>query len=63
MKQRKNLQENKKEVKLVLVSQMQAINNMKKPKVIFICGPTAIGKTSLSIELAKKINGEKNIFF
>lgn len=31
---------------------------MTKPKVIVICGPTASGKTSLSIELAKKINGE-----
>ena len=31
---------------------------MKKPKVIVICGPTASGKTALSIELAKKINGE-----
>lgn len=31
---------------------------MSKPKVIAICGPTASGKTSLSIELAKKINGE-----
>lgn len=30
----------------------------KKPKVIVICGPTASGKTSLSIELAKQINGE-----
>ena len=29
-----------------------------KPTVIVICGPTASGKTSLSIELAKKINGE-----
>ena len=29
-----------------------------KPKVIVICGPTASGKTSLSIELAKQINGE-----
>ena len=27
-------------------------------KVIVICGPTASGKTSLSIELAKQINGE-----
>lgn len=27
-------------------------------KVIVICGPTASGKTKLSIELAKKINGE-----
>ena len=31
---------------------------MDKPKVIVICGPTASGKTALSIELAKKINGE-----
>lgn len=31
---------------------------MIKPKVIVICGPTASGKTLLSIELAKKINGE-----
>lgn len=29
-----------------------------KPKVIVICGPTASGKTALSIELAKKIDGE-----
>lgn len=28
------------------------------PKVIVIAGPTASGKTALSIELAKKINGE-----
>ena len=31
---------------------------MEKPKVIVICGPTASGKTALSVELAKKINGE-----
>ena len=31
---------------------------MRKPKVIVICGPTASGKTALSIELAKKIDGE-----
>ena len=30
----------------------------KKQKVIVICGPTASGKTALSIELAKKINGQ-----
>ena len=29
-----------------------------KDKVIVICGPTASGKTALSIELAKKIEGE-----
>ena len=31
---------------------------MEKPKVIVICGPTASGKTKLSVELAKKIDGE-----
>lgn len=31
---------------------------MQKQKVIVIGGPTASGKTALSIELAKKINGE-----
>ena len=31
---------------------------MSKPKVIVICGPTASGKTALSIELAKQIDGE-----
>ena len=29
-----------------------------KPKVIVIIGPTASGKTAISIELAKQINGE-----
>ena len=31
---------------------------MDKPKVIVIAGPTASGKTALSIEIAKKIDGE-----
>lgn len=31
---------------------------MQKEKVIVLCGPTASGKTALSIELAKRINGE-----
>lgn len=31
---------------------------MSKPKIIVICGPTASGKTALSIDLAKRINGE-----
>ena len=31
---------------------------MEIQKVIVICGPTASGKTKLSIEIAKKINGE-----
>jgi tRNA dimethylallyltransferase len=29
-----------------------------KPKIIIICGPTGIGKTATSIELAKAFNGE-----
>ena len=33
-------------------------NATAKKKVIVIAGPTASGKTGLSIELAKKINGE-----
>lgn len=32
-----------------------------KPKVIVICGPTASGKTALSIELAKQINRRNSI--
>lgn len=31
---------------------------MQKPKIIVVSGPTASGKTSLSIELAKQFNGE-----
>ena len=31
---------------------------MDRQKVIVIAGPTASGKTKLSVELAKKINGE-----
>ncbi|HAA2525424.1 TPA_asm: tRNA (adenosine(37)-N6)-dimethylallyltransferase MiaA, partial [Listeria monocytogenes] len=31
---------------------------MSKIPVIVIVGPTAVGKTSLSIELAKKLDGE-----
>jgi len=31
---------------------------INKPKIIVICGPTASGKTALSIELAKQVNGE-----
>ncbi len=36
---------------------MQAVNNMNK-KILVICGPTATGKTSLGIRLAKNFNGE-----
>ncbi len=30
----------------------------KREKVVVIIGPTAVGKTKLSIELAKRLNGE-----
>lgn len=33
-------------------------NIIKKPKIIVISGPTAVGKSYLAIELAKKFNGE-----
>ena len=29
-----------------------------KPKVLLIVGPTAVGKTALSLELAQRFNGE-----
>ena len=38
--------------------QVKMQDNFNKAKVIVICGPTASGKTALSIEVAKKINGE-----
>ncbi|MCH6560571.1 tRNA (adenosine(37)-N6)-dimethylallyltransferase MiaA, partial [candidate division KSB1 bacterium] len=31
---------------------------MKQNRVLFIVGPTGIGKTALSIKLAKRMNGE-----
>lgn len=31
---------------------------MQKTKIVIVVGPTAVGKTALSIELAKKFNGE-----
>lgn len=36
---------------------MQAARDMNK-KILVVCGPTATGKTSLGIKLAKKFNGE-----
>lgn len=37
---------------------LQKGGNVEKPKVIVICGPTASGKTGLSIEVAKEVGGE-----
>ena len=31
---------------------------MKKPKILIIAGPTAVGKTSFSLLCAKELNGE-----
>ncbi len=31
---------------------------MKKPNIIVICGPTAVGKTAVAIEIAKRFHGE-----
>ena len=33
-------------------------NFAEKPKVIIICGPTGIGKTSVAIKIAEAVNGE-----
>lgn len=37
---------------------MELNMNKNKPFIVVIVGPTASGKTELSIELAKRINGE-----
>ena len=34
------------------------MGGLDKPRVLAIGGPTASGKTSLSVELAKRLNGE-----
>ena len=39
------------------ISQAMKEDQAKKPPLLLIAGPTAVGKTALSIELAKKING------
>lgn len=38
------------------VSKLRKVMGMKK--VLAIVGPTAIGKTNLAIDLAKRLNGE-----
>lgn len=35
-----------------------SMNNPKKPAAIFLMGPTASGKTALSVQLAQALNGE-----
>ena len=34
------------------------MGGLDKPRVLAVGGPTASGKTSLSVELAKRLNGE-----
>lgn len=34
------------------------MNNLKKPKIIVICGPTGVGKTACGIRIAQKFSGE-----
>lgn len=43
---------------LYLPLEQQVDTEEKKPRVIVLCGPTATGKTALSLELAKAIGGE-----
>jgi len=33
-------------------------NAEEKPKIVIICGPTGIGKTSVAIDIAGTVNGE-----
>lgn len=37
---------------------MKKVKNLTKNKILIIAGPTAVGKTALSIDIAKKYNGE-----
>jgi len=37
---------------------MEKITGNRRPKVVIITGPTASGKTSLSVKLALALNGE-----
>ena len=34
------------------------MNNLNKKPLVIITGPTGVGKTDISIDIAKKINGE-----
>lgn len=34
------------------------LNNTDKTRLVVICGPTAVGKTALALDLAEKFNGE-----
>lgn len=38
--------------------QDQAVGPTTRPQIIIITGPTAVGKTKLGLELAKRIGGE-----
>src|SRR4030042_5144945 len=34
------------------------MNNLKKPKIVVICGPTGVGKTACGIRIAQKFGAE-----
>ena len=40
------------------IDESSVVMTGEKPKLIVIIGPTAVGKTKLSIELAKQLDGE-----
>lgn len=41
-----------------LSNKIQNTNSIKKKPLVILTGPTAVGKTALSLQLAKEINGE-----
>jgi tRNA dimethylallyltransferase len=53
-----SLNENKLGVFSPLYSPLYKKNKKKKKRVIVICGPTGVGKTSISISIAKILGGE-----
>ena len=45
-------------ISLTNISRGINMSNNIKPLLVVIVGPTAVGKTELSIEIAKKVDGE-----
>lgn len=48
----------KRDCELVFLYLLVTLKGMQKPKIVVIVGPTASGKTGLSIAIAKEFNGE-----
>jgi len=40
------------------ISSLASITEARKPKVVVITGPTAVGKTDVSLLIAEELNGE-----